>query len=141
MRIHFIAIGGAAMHNLAISLHQKGYRVTGSDDEIVEPSRGRLEKHELLPKNPGWFPEMITPEIDVIILGMHARSDNPELLRAQELGMKIYSYPEFLYEQTKNKTRVVIGGSHGKTTITSMVMHVLNYHQWDFDYMVADRGF
>jgi UDP-N-acetylmuramate: L-alanyl-gamma-D-glutamyl-meso-diaminopimelate ligase len=137
MRIHFIAIGGAAMHNLAISLHQKGYKVTGSDDEIVEPSRGRLEKYGLLPLNAGWFPENITIKIDVIILGMHARSDNPELLRAQELGMKIYSYPEFLYEQTKNKTRVVIGGSHGKTTITSMVMHVLHFHNWDFDYMVG----
>ena len=137
MRIHFIAIGGAAMHNLAISLHQKGYKVTGSDDEIAEPSRGRLEKHGLLPENEGWFPEKISSKIDVIILGMHARSDNPELLRAQELGMKIYSYPEFLYEQTKNKTRVVIGGSHGKTTITSMVMHVLNYHKRDFDYMVG----
>lgn len=100
MRIHFIAIGGAAMHNLAISLHQKGYKVTGSDDEIVEPSRGRLEKHGLLPAIAGWFPESITIKIDVIILGMHAHSDNPELLRAQELGMKIYSYPEFLYEQT-----------------------------------------
>lgn len=137
MRIHFIAIGGAAMHNLAISLHLKGYQVTGSDDEIVEPSCGRLEINGLLPESPGWFAEKITGEIDVIILGMHARSDNPELLRAQELGMKIYSYPEFLYEQTKDKTRVVIGGSHGKTTITSMVMHVLNYHEWDFDYMVG----
>lgn len=137
MRIHFIAIGGAAMHNLAISLHQKGYKVTGSDDEITEPSRGRLEKYGLLPETAGWFPEKISGKIDAIILGMHARPDNPELLRAQELGMKIYSYPEFLYEQTKNKTRVVIGGSHGKTTITSMVMHVLNYHKWDFDYMVG----
>ncbi len=137
MRIHFIAIGGAAMHNLAIALHQKGYQVTGSDDEIVEPSRGRLEKHGLLPQKQGWFPENITTDIDVIILGMHARPDNPELIRAQELGMKIYSYPEFLYEQTKDKMRVVIGGSHGKTTITSMVMHVLNFHGLDFDYMVG----
>jgi len=137
MRIHFIAIGGAAMHNLAIALHQKGYHVTGSDDEIFEPSRGRLEKHGLLPERQGWFPEMITNEIEVIILGMHARKDNPELIRAQELGMKIYSYPEFLYEQTKDKMRVVIGGSHGKTTITSMVMHVLNFHRLDFDYMVG----
>jgi UDP-N-acetylmuramate: L-alanyl-gamma-D-glutamyl-meso-diaminopimelate ligase len=137
MRIHFIAICGAAMHNLAIELHQKSYQVTGSDDEIAEPSRSRLQKNGLLPQNPGWFPEKITPETDVIILGMHAQKDNPELLRAEELGIKIYSYPEFLYEQTKDKTRVVIGGSHGKTTITSMVMHVLNYHKWDFDYMVG----
>lgn len=137
MRIHFIAIGGAAMHNLAIALHQKGYHVTGSDDEIVEPSRGRLKKQGLLPQKQGWFPENITGEIDVVILGMHARPDNPELIRAQELGMKIYSYPEFLYEQTKDKMRVVIGGSHGKTTITSMVMHVLNFHGLDFDYMVG----
>ncbi len=137
MRVHFIAIGGAAMHNLAIALHQKGYIVTGSDDEIAEPSRGRLQKYGLLPENAGWFPEKITPEIDAVILGMHARVDNPELLKAQELGVDIYSYPEFLYEQTKDKTRVVIGGSHGKTTITSMIMHVLNYHGRDFDYMVG----
>jgi UDP-N-acetylmuramate: L-alanyl-gamma-D-glutamyl-meso-diaminopimelate ligase len=137
MRIHFIAIGGAAMHNLAISLHQKGYKVTGSDDEIAEPSRSRLEKHGLLPENQGWFPQKITPQIDSVILGMHAHGDNPELLRAQELGIRIYSYPEFLYEQTKEKTRVVIGGSHGKTTVTSMIMHVLNYHGRDFDYMVG----
>lgn len=137
MRIHFIAIGGAAMHNLAIALHQKGYHVTGSDDEIFEPSRGRLEKQGLLPEKQGWFPENITSDIDVILLGMHARKDNPELIRVQELGMKIYSYPEFLYEQTKDKMRVVIGGSHGKTTITSMVMHVLNFHGLDFDYMVG----
>jgi UDP-N-acetylmuramate: L-alanyl-gamma-D-glutamyl-meso-diaminopimelate ligase len=137
MRIHFIAIGGAAMHNLAIALHEKGYHVTGSDDEVFEPSRSRLAKHGLLPEKQGWFPENITNQIDVIILGMHARKDNPELIRAQELGMKIYSYPEFLYEQTKDKMRVVIGGSHGKTTITSMVMHVLNFHHLDFDYMVG----
>jgi UDP-N-acetylmuramate: L-alanyl-gamma-D-glutamyl-meso-diaminopimelate ligase len=137
MRIHFIAIGGAAMHNLAIALHLKGYKVTGSDDEIFEPSRGRLARYGLLPVNFGWFPEQITPGIDVIILGMHARADNPELLKAQQMGMKIYSYPEFLYEQTKEKTRVVIGGSHGKTTITSMVMHVLQFHNIDFDYMVG----
>ena len=137
MRIHFIAIGGAAMHNLAIALHQKGYQVTGSDDEIFEPSRGRLQKQGLLPAQSGWFPEQIHAGIDVIILGMHARQDNPELLEAQQLGLKIYSYPEFLYEQTREKLRVVIGGSHGKTTVTSMIMHVLNYHRIDFDYMVG----
>jgi UDP-N-acetylmuramate: L-alanyl-gamma-D-glutamyl-meso-diaminopimelate ligase len=137
MHIHFIAIGGSAMHNLAIALHKKGYRVTGSDDEIFEPSRSRLEKYGLLPATQGWDIETISAHIDVIILGMHARVDNPELLRAQELGLKIYSYPEYLYEQTKHKTRVVIGGSHGKTTTTSMVMHVLKYHGIDFDYMVG----
>jgi UDP-N-acetylmuramate: L-alanyl-gamma-D-glutamyl-meso-diaminopimelate ligase len=137
MRIHFIAIGGAAMHNLAISLYLKGYQVTGSDDEIAEPSLSRLQKYGLLPENDGWYPNKITSDIDAVILGMHARGDNPELLKAQELGITIYSYPEFLYEQTKEKTRVVIGGSHGKTTITSMIMHVLNYHGRDFDYMVG----
>ncbi|MBW8333024.1 MAG: peptidoglycan synthetase [Prolixibacteraceae bacterium] len=137
MRVHFIAVGGSAMHNLAIALHKKGYQVTGSDDEIFEPSKTRLKTHGLLPEYEGWFPENITPELDAVILGMHARQDNPELLRAQELGLKIFSYPEYLYEQTKDKTRVVIGGSHGKTTITSMVMHVLRYNQIDFDYMVG----
>jgi UDP-N-acetylmuramate: L-alanyl-gamma-D-glutamyl-meso-diaminopimelate ligase len=137
MRIHFIAIGGAAMHNLAIALHQKGYKVTGSDDEIAEPSLSRLRKNGLLPENQGWFPGKITHEIDSVILGMHAHADNPELLKAQELGITIYSYPEFLYEQTKEKTRVVIGGSHGKTTVTSMIMHVLHFQGRDFDYMVG----
>lgn len=137
MKIHFIAIGGSAMHNLALALHQKGYEVTGSDDEIFEPSRGRLEKAGLLPAEWGWFPEKITRELDAIILGMHAREDNPELLRAQELGLKIYSYPEYLYEQTKDKKRVIIGGSHGKTTTTSMIMHVLKTCGVEFDYMVG----
>ncbi len=136
-RIHFIAIGGAAMHNLAIALHKKGYDVTGSDDQIFDPSRSRLEKYKLLPDAFGWFPDKINSDIDVIILGMHARKDNPELLRAQELNLKVYSYPEYLYEQCKNKTRVVIGGSHGKTSITSMVMHVLKSANIKFDYMVG----
>ena len=137
MKVHFIAIGGSAMHNLAISLCKKGYYVSGSDDEIFEPSRSRLEKYKILPEKFGWFPDKITPKLDAIILGMHARNDNPELIRARELNLKIYSYPEYLYEQTKNKTRVVIGGSHGKTTITSMIMHVLKYHNMAFDYMVG----
>lgn len=137
MRTHFIAIGGSAMHNLALALHNKGYQVTGSDDAIFEPSRTRLEKKGLLPQEMGWFPEKITNEIEAVILGMHAKADNPELLKAQELGLKIYSYPEFLYEQSKNKTRVVIGGSHGKTTITSMILHVMHYHNIDVDYMVG----
>ena len=137
MNIHFIAIGGSAMHNLAIALHQKGYQVSGSDDTIHNPSKSRLEKYGLLPNDFGWFPEKISSKLDVIILGMHAKKDNSELLKAQELGLKIYSYPEFLYEQSKNKTRVVIGGSHGKTTITSMILHVLNYHEKEVDYMVG----
>lgn len=137
MKIHFIAIGGSAMHNLAIALHQKGYEVSGSDDTIHDPSKSRLEKYGLLPKTFGWFPEKISNSLDVIILGMHAKIDNPELLKAQELGLKIYSYPEFLFEQSKDKTRVVIGGSHGKTTITSMILHVLNYHEREVDYMVG----
>ncbi|UUC46946.1 UDP-N-acetylmuramate--L-alanine ligase [Flavobacterium cerinum] len=137
MRTHFIAIGGSAMHNLALALHSKGYNVTGSDDAIFEPSRTRLEKKGLLPEEMGWFPEKITSDIEAVILGMHAKADNPELLKAQELGLKIYSYPEFLYEQSKDKTRVVIGGSHGKTTITSMILHVMHYHNIDVDYMVG----
>jgi len=137
MKIHFIAIGGSAMHNLAIALHQKGYEVSGSDDTIHDPSKSRLEKYGLLPRTFGWFPEKISDSLDVIILGMHAKIDNPELLKAQELGLKIYSYPEFLFEQSKDKTRVVIGGSHGKTTITSMILHVLNYHDREVDYMVG----
>ncbi|CAA0159515.1 Mur ligase family protein [Tenacibaculum maritimum] len=137
MNVHFIAIGGSAMHNLAIALHQKGYQITGSDDTIHDPSKSRLENYGLLPKEYGWFPEKITNDIDVIILGMHAKEDNIELQKAKALGIKIYSYPAFLYEQSKNKTRVVIGGSHGKTTITSMILHVLNYHDKEVDYMVG----
>lgn len=137
MKIHFIAIGGSAMHNLALALAQKGYTVTGSDDAIFEPSLSRLKKQGIAPNLLGWFPDKITSDLDAVILGMHAHSDNPELQKARELNLKIYSYPEFLYEQSKNKTRVVIAGSHGKTTITSMVLHVLNYHQVDVDYMVG----
>ncbi|WP_299115264.1 UDP-N-acetylmuramate--L-alanine ligase [uncultured Winogradskyella sp.] len=137
MNVHFIAIGGAAMHNLALALHNKGYKVTGSDDTIFDPSKSRLEAKGLLPESFGWFPEKISSDLDAIVLGMHAKADNPELLKAQDLGLKIYSYPEFLYEQSKDKTRVVIGGSHGKTTITSMILHVMHYHDRDVDYMVG----
>lgn len=137
MRVHFIAIGGSAMHNLAIAMKLQGYRVTGSDDEIFEPSLSRLRNHGLLPPYEGWNPDVITSEIDAIVLGMHARADNPELLKAKELNLKIYSYPEFLYEQSRDKTRVVVGGSHGKTTITSMTMHVLRESGYEFDYMVG----
>src|SRR6478609_5094749 len=137
MKTHFIAIGGSAMHNLALALHNKGYQVTGSDDAIFEPSRTRLEKKGLLPAEMGWFPEKISSDIEAVILGMHAKADNPELLKAQELGLKIFSYPEYLYEQSKNKTRIVIGGSHGKTTITAMVLHVFKHCGIDTDYMVG----
>lgn len=137
MKIHFIAIGGSAMHNLAMALHDKGEVVTGSDDVIFEPSKSRLAAKGLLPQTMGWFPEKITNDIDAVILGMHAKADNPELKKAQELGLKIYSYPEFIYEHAKAKTRVVIGGSHGKTTITSMILHVMNYHNIAVDYLVG----
>ena len=137
MRIHFIAIGGSAMHNLAIALHKKGEIVTGSDDVISEPSYSRLARFGLIPEKMGWNEELITPDLDAVILGMHAFVDNPELLKAKALGLKIYSYPEYIYEQSKDKLRVVIGGSHGKTTITSMILHVLNFYNRDFDYLVG----
>jgi len=137
MKLHFIAIGGSAMHNLALALHRKGYRITGSDDEIFEPSRSRLAAAGILPKEEGWDPGRIHPGLDAVILGMHAKADNPELLRARELGIPIFSYPEYLYEQSKEKTRVVIGGSHGKTTITAMILHVLRELGIDCDYMVG----
>ncbi len=137
MRVHFIAIGGSAMHNLAIALHKKGCTVSGSDDVLFEPSVSRLAKHGILPAENGWYPEKITTDIDAIILGMHARIDNPELIKAQQMGLKIYSYPEYIYEQSKDKIRVVIGGSHGKTTITSMILHVLQAAGMDFDYLVG----
>ncbi len=137
MNVHFIAIGGAAMHNLAIALHNKGYQITGSDDTIFDPSKSRLHAKGLLPSSFGWYPEKISSNLDAIVLGMHAKSDNPELIKAQSLDLKIYGYPEFLFEQSKNKTRVVIGGSHGKTTITSMILHVMHYHGQDVDYMVG----
>jgi len=138
-RVHFIAIGGSAMHNLAIALHLKGYNVSGSDDEIVDPARTRLQSYGLLPDQFGWFPENLDHSIHSVILGMHARGDNPELIRAKELGLKIYSYPEFLYEQSKDKLRVVVGGSHGKTSITAMILHVLQHCNVDADYMVGAK--
>jgi UDP-N-acetylmuramate: L-alanyl-gamma-D-glutamyl-meso-diaminopimelate ligase len=138
-KIHFIAIGGAAMHNLAIDLHNRGFQITGSDDEIYEPSRTLLAEKGILPAEMGWFPEKITTDLSCVILGMHARVDNPELLKAQTLGIKIYSYPEFIYSQSLHKQRVVIAGSHGKTSITSMILHVLKFHNRKFDYMVGAR--
>jgi UDP-N-acetylmuramate: L-alanyl-gamma-D-glutamyl-meso-diaminopimelate ligase len=137
MKVHFIAIGGSAMHNLAIALHRKGYEISGSDDEIFEPSKGRLKVNGLLPKTEGWDESNITSGLDAVILGMHAKADNPELLKAQRMGIRIYSYPEFLYEQSKDKTRIVIGGSHGKTTITAMILHILKKNNIDCDYMVG----
>jgi UDP-N-acetylmuramate: L-alanyl-gamma-D-glutamyl-meso-diaminopimelate ligase len=137
MKVHLIAIGGSAMHNLAIAMHKKGFIVTGSDDEIFEPSKSRLAKLNLLPAKEGWDVTNINKNLDAVILGMHARIDNPELIKAQELGLKIYSYPEYIYEQTKDKIRVVVGGSHGKTTITAMILHVLNFHKMDCDYLVG----
>jgi UDP-N-acetylmuramate: L-alanyl-gamma-D-glutamyl-meso-diaminopimelate ligase len=137
MKVHFIAIGGSAMHNLAIALKRKGVEISGSDDEIFEPSKSRLAENGILPTKIGWDVSLISAELDAIILGMHARKDNPELLRAQELGLKIYSYPEFIYEQTQDKKRIVVGGSHGKTTITSMLLHVMNFLGVKTDYLVG----
>lgn len=136
-KIHFIAIGGSVMHNLAITLKQLGYEVSGSDDKIYDPSKSRLKKHNLLPKNLGWFPELIDKEIDFIVLGMHAKKDNPELLKALDLDCKIYSYPELIFEFSKSKTRITIGGSHGKTTVSSMILHVLNFYDIKVDYLLG----
>ena len=136
-KVHFIAVGGSVMHNLAITLKQLGYEVSGSDDKIYDPSRSRLEKHNLLPKDLGWFPELIDKEIDFIVLGMHAKKDNPELLKAQELDCKIYSYPELIFEFSKSKTRITIGGSHGKTTVSSMILHVLDFYDIKVDYLLG----
>ena len=139
MYIHFIAIGGAVMHNLALALQTQGHKVTGSDDEVFDPALSRLKKAGILPQNLGWYLEKINSSIDAVILGMHAHADNPELAKAKDLGLRIYSFPEYIYEQSKNKKRVVIGGSHGKTTITSMIMHVLQATGKDFDYMVGSK--
>ena len=136
-RVHFIAIGGSAMHNLAIALNRKGYQVTGSDDEIFEPSASRLKKEGIYPTCIGWNEKNISTELDAVILGMHAREDNPELIKAKQLNLSIYSYPEYLYEQSKSKKRIVIGGSHGKTTITSMLLHVVKELEVEADYMVG----
>ncbi|MDE3235427.1 MAG: peptidoglycan synthetase [Bacteroidota bacterium] len=139
MRVHFISIGGSVMHQLAIALQRKGYQVSGTDDEIFEPAYSNLAAEGLLPTAIGWQPNLISPDLDAVILGMHAKSDNPELLRAKELGLKIYSFPEYIYQESKDKIRVIVGGSHGKTTTTSMVMHVLKYSAKAFDYLVGAR--
>src|ERR1700733_11270993 len=138
-QLHFIAIGGSVMHQLAIALKKQGNEVTGSDDEIFEPARTNLEEQGLLPPAEGWYPEKIHAGLDAVILGMHAKSDNPELLKAKELGINIYSFPEYIYQASREKTRIVVGGSHGKTTTTSMVMHVLKSAGADFDWMVGAR--
>ncbi len=139
VKVHLIAIGGAVMHNLALDLHARGFELTGSDDQIFEPSKSRLEAAGLLPATMGWFPEKLDARPDIVILGMHARADNPELLRALELGLKVMSFPEFVYEQARDKKRLVVAGSHGKTTITAMVMHVLRFHKLNFDYLVGSQ--
>lgn len=139
MRVHFISIGGSIMHQLAISLHKKGYVVTGSDDEIFEPAKGNLLQYQLLPEKLGWDETKITPDLDAILLGMHARADNPELVMAQQLNLPIFSFPEYIYHESKDKIRVVIGGSHGKTTTTAMIMHVLQQAQKTFDYLVGAK--
>jgi UDP-N-acetylmuramate: L-alanyl-gamma-D-glutamyl-meso-diaminopimelate ligase len=139
VKIHLIAIGGAVMHNLALELHANGHTVSGSDDQIFEPSLSRLKAVGLLPEKMGWFPEKLADKPDLVILGMHARIDNPELVEAQRLGIKIWSFPEFVYQHAAEKQRLVVAGSHGKTTITAMVMHVLKFHQYDFDYLVGSQ--
>jgi len=139
MRVHFIAIGGSVMSQLAIALHKKGYIVSGSDDDIFDPSKGNLRDYQLLPEEMGWHPNKINDTIDAIILGMHAKPDNPELLKAQQLNLKVYSYPEFIYENAKDKKRLVVAGSHGKTTITAMVTHVLSALKMDFDYLIGAK--
>jgi len=138
-KVHFISVGGSVMHQLAIALKRKGYEVTGTDDEIFEPAKSNLEKEGLLPATMGWDVSMITPDLDAVILGMHAKADNPEIEKAKELGLKIYSFPEYIYQESLSKTRVVVGGSHGKTTTTSMIMHVLKRAGKSFDYLVGAR--
>ena len=137
MRVHFISIGGSVMHQLAIALKKKGSTVTGSDDEIFEPAATNLKNEDLLPSENGWHPELITPDTDAVILGMHAKEDNPELKKAKELGLKIYSFPEYIFLESLHKKRIAVGGSHGKTTTTAMIMHVLNSLHFDFDYLVG----
>ena len=139
MKVHFISIGGSVMHQLAIALHRKGYQITGTDDEIFEPSRTNLLQEGILPTSMGWQPDLITKDLDAVILGMHARNDNPELEKAVELGLKIFSFPEYIYHESRQKKRIVVGGSHGKTTTTSMIMHVLSKLHFDFDYLVGAK--
>jgi UDP-N-acetylmuramate: L-alanyl-gamma-D-glutamyl-meso-diaminopimelate ligase len=138
-KIHLISIGGAVMHNMALALNNQGHKVTGSDDEIFEPSKTRLANKGLLPVKMGWNENNITADLDFVILGMHAKKDNPELLRAEALGVKVYSFPEYVYEQSKDKKRVVVAGSHGKTTTTAIIMHTLQQANLPFDYLVGSQ--
>ena len=137
MRVHFISIGGSVMHQLAIALKRKGYQVSGSDDEVFEPAAGNLKNEGLLPEKNGWFPDLVTKDIEAVILGMHAKQDNPELEKAKELGLKIYSFPEYIFHESLHKKRVAVGGSHGKTTTTAMIMHALKSINFNFDYLVG----
>jgi len=139
MKIHFISIGGSVMHQLAIALRRKGYTISGSDDEIFEPARSNLLSAGILPEKIGWFPKQITNKLDAVILGMHAKADNPEIARAKQLDLPIYSFPEYIYKESLHKTRIVVGGSHGKTTTTAMIMHVLKKTNLPFDYLVGAR--
>ncbi len=139
MKVHFIAIGGSVMHQLALALKAKGYQVTGSDDEIFEPALSNLRNSGLLPGSIGWDPARVTPDLDAVILGMHAKADNPELAKARELGLPVHSFPGYIFEESKGKNRIVVGGSHGKTTTTSMIMHILKKEAKDFDYLVGAR--
>ena len=139
MNIHFISIGGSVMHQLAIALKRKGYHITGSDDEIFEPAKSNLQQEGILPQSVGWFEENINTGLDAVILGMHAKADNPELKKAKELNLPVYSFPEYIFRESGDKKRVVVGGSHGKTTTTSMIMHVLREAGKDFDYLVGAR--
>lgn len=139
MKVHFTSIGGSVMHQLAIALKRKGYHITGTDDEIFEPAKSNLEREGLLPATIGWDVNKVTPDLDAIILGMHAKADNPEIQRAKELGLKIYSFPEYIYQESRDKVRVAVGGSHGKTTTTSMIMHVLKQTGLLFDYLVGAK--
>lgn len=139
MRVHFISIGGSVMHQLAIALKNKGNVVTGSDDEIFEPAAANLKASGIFPEKMGWMPENISQDIDAVILGMHAKEDNPELQKALELRLKIYSFPEYIYLESLHKKRIAIGGSHGKTTTTAMIMHALKNGGVDFDYLVGAK--
>src|ERR1035437_2117063 len=138
-KIHFIGIGGGVMHNLAISLHKNVIEVTGSDERFTPLAQATLERNEIMPKDKKWHPEKISQKLDAIILGQYALADNPELLKAQELGLKIYSYPEYIYEKSKNKKRIVIGGSNGKTTITTLIIHALTFNNIDVDFLVGEQ--
>ena len=139
MKIHFIAIGGSIMHSLAIQLKKNGHIITGSDDVIREPSKSNLNHYDILPAKEGWCSKKISTDLDMVILGMHAKKNNPELLEAQKYNIPVISFPEFIFNSSKYKKRVVIAGSHGKTTITAMIIHVLNEYNIKFDYLLGAK--